>query len=80
MPHCSLKQTPPSRSGSITERSSRRGPLILFGDAFHNFVDGVVIAAAFYASIPLGIATALAVLAHEIPQEVGDFAILLESG
>ncbi len=56
------------------------GPLILFGDAFHNFVDGVVITAAFLISIPLGVATALAVIAHEIPQEIGDFAILLESG
>jgi zinc and cadmium transporter len=56
------------------------GPLILIGDAFHNFVDGVVIAAAFLVSVPLGIGTALAVIAHEVPQEVGDFAILLDSG
>ena len=56
------------------------GRLILVGDAFHNFVDGVVIAAAFLISIPIGIATALAVIAHEIPQELGDFAILLASG
>ena len=56
------------------------GPLILIGDAFHNFVDGVVIAAAFLTAIPLGITTAFAVIAHEIPQEVGDFAILLDNG
>lgn len=56
------------------------GRLILVGDAFHNFVDGVVIAAAFLISVPIGIATALAVIAHEIPQELGDFAILLASG
>ena len=56
------------------------GPLILIGDAFHNFVDGVVIAAAFLTSLPLGIATALAVIAHEVPQELGDFAILLDNG
>lgn len=56
------------------------GPLILFGDSLHNFVDGVVIAVAFMTSIPLGIATALAVIAHEIPQEVGEFAILLDAG
>lgn len=56
------------------------GPLILIGDAFHNFVDGFVIAAAFLTSVPLGIAASLAVIAHEIPQEVGDFAILLENG
>lgn len=57
-----------------------QGPLILVGDAFHNFVDGVIIATAFVASIPLGIATALAVGVHEVPQEVGDFSILLEQG
>jgi zinc and cadmium transporter len=62
------------------ERHASAGPLILIGDAFHNFIDGVAIAAAFTASIPVGVATALAVLAHELPQEVGDFAILLESG
>ena len=58
----------------------RPAPLILFGDAFHNFVDGAVIAAAFLSSIPLGVATSLAVIAHEVPQEVGDFGILLDSG
>lgn len=54
--------------------------LVLLGDAVHNFVDGVLIAAAFLTDIHLGIVTALAVAAHEIPQEVGDFAILLQSG
>lgn len=58
----------------------RAGPLILIGDAVHNFTDGVVIAAAFLTSVPLGIATSVAIIAHEIPQEVSDFAILLESG
>jgi len=62
------------------EVHSTSGPLILIGDAFHNFVDGFVIAAAFFTSIPFGIAASLAVIAHEIPQEVGDFAILLKSG
>ncbi|MFA7158009.1 MAG: ZIP family metal transporter [Kiritimatiellia bacterium] len=56
------------------------GLLIIFGDAFHNFVDGVIIAAAFLVTPELGLATALAVIAHEIPQELGDFMILLESG
>jgi zinc and cadmium transporter len=56
------------------------GPLILIGDAFHNFVDGVLIAAAFLTAVPLGVATTWAVVAHEVPQEVGDFAILLDSG
>ena len=53
---------------------------VLIGDAFHNFVDGAVVAAAVMTSIPLGISTAVAVAAHEIPQEVGDFAILLNAG
>jgi len=55
-------------------------PLVLLGDAAHNFMDGAVIGAAVLTSIPLGISTAVAVLAHEIPHEVGDFAILLHSG
>ena len=53
---------------------------VLVGDAFHNFVDGAVVAAAVLTSIPLGVTTAVAVAAHEIPQEVGDFAILLHAG
>ncbi|HEX5394490.1 MAG TPA: ZIP family metal transporter [Rhodocyclaceae bacterium] len=58
----------------------RSGLLITVGDTFHNFVDGVLIAAAFMEDIKLGAVTALAMIAHEIPQEVGDFVILLHSG
>jgi len=58
----------------------RSGTMIMVGDTFHNFVDGVIIAAAFLTDINLGIVTALAIIAHEIPQEVGDFLILLHSG
>jgi zinc and cadmium transporter len=58
----------------------RSGMMILIGDTFHNFVDGVLIAAAFMADTQLGIVTALAIIAHEVPQEVGDFLILLHSG
>ncbi len=54
--------------------------LVLIGDAFHNFVDGAVIAAAVLTSVPLGVSTAVAVAAHEIPQELGDFAVLLNNG
>ncbi len=54
--------------------------LVLVGDAFHNFVDGAIIATAVMTSVPLGINTAMAVAAHEIPQEVGDVAILLAAG
>jgi len=59
---------------------NRAGTMILVGDSLHNSVDGVAIAAAFTESTPLGIVTSVAVIAHEVPQEVGDFAILLESG
>ena len=55
-------------------------PLVIIGDAFHNFIDGAIICTAVLSSVPLGINTALAVAAHEIPQEVGDIAILLAAG
>ena len=58
----------------------RSGTMIMVGDSFHNFVDGIIIAAAFMTDVNLGIVTALAIIAHEIPQEVGDFLILLHSG
>jgi zinc and cadmium transporter len=58
----------------------RSGMMIMIGDTFHNFVDGVLIASAFVVDVKLGIVTALAIIAHEIPQEVGDFLILLHSG
>ncbi len=56
------------------------GAMIVIGDGIHNFVDGILIGAAFLTDVQLGIVTSLAVAAHEIPQEVGDFAILLHSG
>jgi len=62
------------------EHGKSAGALIILGDSIHNFVDGVLIAAAFLTDVKLGIVTSLAVAAHEIPQEVGDFAILLQSG
>jgi zinc and cadmium transporter len=54
--------------------------LVIIGDAFHNFLDGAIICTAVLSSVPLGVSTAVAVAAHEIPQEVGDTAILLASG
>jgi zinc and cadmium transporter len=54
--------------------------LVIIGDAFHNFIDGATICAAVLSSVPLGVNTAIAVAAHEIPQEVGDVAILLAAG
>ncbi len=54
--------------------------LNLFGDGLHNFIDGLIIAASFLVSIPLGTATTLAVIFHEVPQEIGDFGILVYGG
>jgi zinc and cadmium transporter len=62
------------------EAHGAAAPMVVIGDAFHNFLDGVVIGTAVLTSIPLGISTALAVMTHEIPQELGDFAILLHAG
>lgn len=61
-------------------RTAAKGGLILVGDSIHNFVDGVLIAAAFMTDLELGIVTSIAVITHEVPQELGDFAILLMSG
>ena len=62
------------------EMHSAAGHIVIAGDSVHNFMDGIAIAAAFAQSYPLGIAVAVAVFAHELPQEIGDFAILLDSG
>ncbi|OGI85581.1 hypothetical protein A3A01_00700 [Candidatus Nomurabacteria bacterium RIFCSPLOWO2_01_FULL_39_17] len=56
------------------------GKLILFSDGVHNFIDGIIIGVSFIVSVPVGVATTLAVILHEIPQEIGDFAVLLHSG
>src|SRR4051812_42452476 len=72
-PHQSAA-SPPGHDGG------RSGALIIVGDTVHNFVDGLLIAAAFLQSTELGVIAALAIIAHEIPQEVGDFLILLHSG
>jgi zinc and cadmium transporter len=66
--------------GHECEVHTSAASLVIVGDAFHTFVDGAIIAAAVLTSIPLGVTTALAVAAHEIPQEVGDVAILLRAG
>src|SRR3989344_3424132 len=52
----------------------------LLGDGIHNFIDGIIIGASYLASIPTGIATTIAVILHEIPQEIGDFGVLLQGG
>lgn len=66
--------------GHLHDTRNRPGLLIVVGDGFHNFVDGVLIAAAFLTDPALGVLTALAIVAHEVPQEVGDFMILLHAG
>ncbi|MEJ2294908.1 MAG: ZIP family metal transporter, partial [Candidatus Lokiarchaeota archaeon] len=63
-------------SCEVTE--SATGPIILIGDAFHNFVDGIVIAASFLLDPIVGIVVSISVIAHEIPQEIGDLAILID--
>lgn len=65
---------------SDQHRASASGVMILIGDGIHNFLDGLLIAAAFLTDIHLGVVTAIAVIAHEIPQEVGDLAVLLNAG
>lgn len=64
--------------GDVISKSTN--PLIIIGDTVHNFIDGMVIGATFLVSAPLGIITTLAIFAHEIPQEIGDFGVLLHKG
>lgn len=78
--HCEVHEPHETHDPHELHAHNRSGMMIMVGDTFHNFVDGVIIAAAFLTDIHLGVVTALAIIAHEIPQEVGDFMILLHSG
>ncbi len=78
--HCHQEQCEAHDPPAITHDHGRSGTMIMIGDTFHNFVDGILIAAAFLANHQLGIVTAIAIIAHEIPQEISDFLILLHSG
>jgi zinc and cadmium transporter len=88
--HCHLEDCEahdPSHSLTVTAKAreymhdhGRSGMMIIVGDTFHNFVDGILIATAFMVDVQLGIVTSIAIIAHEIPQEAGDFIILLNSG
>lgn len=68
-----------SPSGHVTGRITSAW-MIIIGDGFHNFTDGLAIAAAFMADVKLGVVTAVAIIAHELPQELGDFLVLIHSG
>ncbi|NOQ81953.1 MAG: ZIP family metal transporter [Methylophaga sp.] len=77
--HCDVHD-PEAAGHNHDNKAKAAGTLILVGDGIHNFVDGILITAAFLTDTHLGIVTALAIAAHEIPQELGDFVILLHSG
>lgn len=66
--------------GHDAREAGKSGWMILIGDGMHNFTDGILIAAAFLANPQLGIVTGFAIIAHEIPQEIGDFIVLLNAG
>ena len=66
--------------GFDAHQAGRGGWTVLMGDSIHNFCDGIIIAAAFLADTRLGVVTSLAIIAHEIPQEVGDYIVLLNAG
>ena len=78
--HCHTEHCEVHDTHAQPHDHGRSGALIVVGDTVHNFVDGILIAAAFLQSTQLGVITAVAIVAHEIPQEVGDFLILLHSG
>lgn len=63
-----------------THRKKHLGPLILFSDGLHNLIDGIIIAVSYMAGIEIGVATTIAIVLHEIPQEIGDFGILIYAG
>ncbi len=67
--------------GEITEKCTHPvGQIVLFSDGAHNFLDGVIIAISFLSSVEVGIATTIAIILHEIPQEIGDFGVLIHAG
>lgn len=77
--HCHTEHCE-AHSSHVGHDHGRSGMMITIGDTFHNFADGVMIAATFLTDFRLGVVTALAIVAHEIPQELGDFMILIHSG
>lgn len=78
--HCHEDQCEAHEARPAQHDHGRSGMVIVIGDTFHNFVDGILIAVAFLADMKLGLVTATAIVAHEVPQEVGEFLVLLHSG
>jgi zinc and cadmium transporter len=78
--HCHIEDCEAHDHHADPSDHGRSGLMIIIGNSFHNFVDGILIAAAFLQSTELGVVTAAAIIAHEIPQGIGDFVILLHSG
>lgn len=78
--HCHTEHCEAHGADTPHHDHGRSGLMITVGDTVHNFVDGVMIAAAFLVDFELGVVTALAIAAHEVPQELGDFLILRHSG
>ena len=78
--HCHEEQCEAHEARPAQHDHGRSGMTIMIGDTFHNFVDGILIAAAFLADVSLGLVTSIAIIAHEVPQEVGNFLVLLHSG
>lgn len=78
--HCHIEDCEAHDHHTDPDDHGRSGLMITIGDSFHNFIDGILISAAFLQSTELGMVTAAAIIAHEIPQEIGDFVILLHSG
>src|SRR3981189_3054512 len=78
--HCHVEDCEAHDHHADPSDGGRSGLMIIIGDGFHKFVDGIMIAAAFLQSTQLGVVSAAAIIAHEIPQEIGDFVILLPSG
>ncbi|MFY0649852.1 MAG: ZIP family metal transporter [Methylophilaceae bacterium] len=64
----------------VVNHDVKKGSILIIGDCFHNFIDGILIASAFIVDIKLGLITALAIIVHEIPQEISNFSILINSG